>query len=81
MKINVLTSIGCSVCRGYCEKLRKSGFEVKEIDATSEEGRSYIKRYPIKGFPTLFIEVDELHNDILTGNFSPDVLAKKYLKI
>lgn len=78
MIVRVLTSVNCGCCKNYCSSLRRVGFKVTEIDASSEEGRAIFKKYLIKGLPTLFIEVDELHNDIITGNMSAEHLAKKY---
>lgn len=79
MNITLLTSIGCKVCRGYADSLRKVGFEVQEIDLASARGQEYRQKYSIKGVPTLFVEVDELHNDILEGNWSAETLKNRYL--
>lgn len=79
MNITLLTSTGCKVCRGYADSLRKVGFEVQEIDLASDKGKEYMERYVIEGVPTLFVEVDELHNDILKGNWSAETLKNRYL--
>lgn len=79
MNITLLTSIGCKVCRGYADSLRKVGFEVQEIDLASARGQEYRQKYAIKGVPTLFVEVDELHNDILEGNWNAETLKNRYL--
>lgn len=80
MRLTVIMSLGCSACVGYREKLEKyyedKDIELSFIDGASEEGKDFIEKYSVRGFPSSLLENEDRYL-VLTGNYTPAYLELK----
>ncbi|KKN26826.1 hypothetical protein LCGC14_0870850 [marine sediment metagenome] len=78
MTVRIISSINCSKCKGYLERLDKRGYNYSAYNADDPKNQQQLDEWKVRDMPVIqIINGDKVMYQFPPGTYSPRLLEQK----